>query len=277
VINVDPHNQREKGLILVPTLEERQCGSTPTSLKASSGQLSRARSPEARLRHPPAMWWASLRERPRKMSPPLLVQETSSLPLLLTGAPPTSKTRSGKQYLKQYSDPVTNFLQPVEAIELSTRPSMEKQKELRYDKALPKKEAGASTPFRFDVLTQLTNISARITLYKLWCFLSLKERSKRSNSRYRGFCNPNFCYMSRRKWQPLPPCLEAVFLHHLHSRRQQVKGKHDRRRYCTGYIRSSKVNRIQVYPGCITHYALQGHATFRDPHPSVERHLDNHL
>ena len=43
---------------------------------------------------------------------------------------------------------------------------MEKQKELRYVKALPNSGAGPSTPFRFDVLAQLANIPARITLYE---------------------------------------------------------------------------------------------------------------
>ena len=44
---------------------------------------------------------------------------------------------------------------------------MKKQKELWYVKALPKSLAGPSTPFRFDVLAQLTNNPARITLYEL--------------------------------------------------------------------------------------------------------------
>jgi len=45
---------------------------------------------------------------------------------------------------------------------------MEKQKKLHYTKTLPKDKAkGSSTPYRFDVLAQLANISARITLYEL--------------------------------------------------------------------------------------------------------------
>ena len=43
-----------------------------------------------------------------------------------TGAPPTSKTRSKKSYLKQYNGPIVDFPQPAEeAIEQSTRPFME--------------------------------------------------------------------------------------------------------------------------------------------------------
>ena len=45
---------------------------------------------------------------------------------------------------------------------------MEKQKELRFSKALPKDNAeGSITPYHFDVLAQLANIPARITLYEL--------------------------------------------------------------------------------------------------------------
>jgi len=43
---------------------------------------------------------------------------------------------------------------------------VDKQKELRYT-TLQKDEAGPSTPFRFDVLAQLDNIPAQITLYEL--------------------------------------------------------------------------------------------------------------
>jgi len=45
---------------------------------------------------------------------------------------------------------------------------MEKQKEIRYAKALSKdKVGGSSRPYHFNVLAQLTNILARITLYEL--------------------------------------------------------------------------------------------------------------
>ena len=70
-----------------------------------------------------------------------------------TSTPPTPKTRSDKEYLKLYGELVANSPQPAEeAIEQSTRPSVEKQKELRYVKSLPKSGTGPSTPFCFDVL-----------------------------------------------------------------------------------------------------------------------------
>ena len=56
VINTDPHNQREKGLIPVPTPQGETMWVHPALSIASSGQLSQAGSPEARLKHPPTMW-----------------------------------------------------------------------------------------------------------------------------------------------------------------------------------------------------------------------------
>jgi len=45
---------------------------------------------------------------------------------------------------------------------------VEKRKEIRNAKALLKDKAeGISAPYRFDVLAQLANIPARITLYEL--------------------------------------------------------------------------------------------------------------
>jgi len=45
-----------------------------------------------------------------------------------------------------------------ETIEQPMKPSMVKQKELRYVKALQKGGMGPSTPFYFDVMAQLANI-----------------------------------------------------------------------------------------------------------------------
>jgi len=43
------------------------------------------------------------------------------------GTPPTSKTRSGKQYLKQHGELMVNSSQPVEeTIEQSRKPSVKK-------------------------------------------------------------------------------------------------------------------------------------------------------
>ena len=67
--------------------------------------------------------------------------------------------------------------QDKEAVKQFTKQPMEKKKELRYAKDLQKdKEEGSSTAFHFDVLDQLANILARITLYEfLGLFKSMRE------------------------------------------------------------------------------------------------------
>ena len=94
------------------------------------------------------------------------------------GTPPTSKTRSGKQYLKQYGEPIINSPQPAEeTIKQSTKPSVKKQKELQYAKALQKDGMGPSTPFCFDVMAYLANIPTRVTLYE---FLRLSKSTRKA-------------------------------------------------------------------------------------------------
>ena len=58
----------------------------------------------------------------------------------------------------------------------------EKQKEVRFDKPLKKNPSqGLSAPFRFDILAQLANISARIILHKL-LYLSKEMREALSDA-----------------------------------------------------------------------------------------------
>ena len=80
-----------------------------------------------------------------------------------------AETHSGQSCLKKYDEMVAN---PPKSIPKLTKQSMkqlvEKQKEIQYAKVLPKDKAeGSLVPYHFDVLPQLTNIPARITLYKL--------------------------------------------------------------------------------------------------------------
>ena len=80
-----------------------------------------------------------------------------------------AETRSEQSYLKKYDELVVNPPGPtLEPTKPSAKQPAKKQKELRYARALPKDKAeGTLTPYRFDVLAQLANISARITLYEL--------------------------------------------------------------------------------------------------------------
>jgi len=79
-------------------------------------------------------------------------------------------TRLGQSYMKKYNEMVANPPKPTpKPNKQSTKQPMEKQKKLRYSKALLKdKVEGSSAPYDFVVLTQLANIPASITLYELF-------------------------------------------------------------------------------------------------------------
>jgi len=80
-----------------------------------------------------------------------------------------AETRSSQQYLKKYDEAVARSSKLAkELAKQPTKQLLEKQKDLWYTKDLPKdKMKGSSTPYRFNILAQLANIPARITLYEL--------------------------------------------------------------------------------------------------------------
>ena len=124
---------------------------------------------------------------------------------------------------------------------------MEKQKEIRYVKALPKDKAkGTSAPYRFDVLAQLANIPVRITLYEL---LRLSKSTREALADVEVFMTQ---IPAEPQEESREDCLyasqNAPYITFMPDD-MQVKGKHDRPLYFTGYIGSSKVSRIQVDPG----------------------------
>src|SRR3954463_6810811 len=84
----------------------------------------------------------------------------------------SAATRSGQPYLRNYDDAPVQQLEPSQepitepAEQPKTTP--EKPKEVRYNRPLNKgKAVEVSQPFRFDIINQLANIPARITLYEL--------------------------------------------------------------------------------------------------------------
>jgi len=134
-----------------------------------------------------------------------------------------------------------------EIAEQSTKWLMDKQKKLRYAKSLQKDDARPITPFHFDVLAQLANILARITLYELLrLFKSTREALREAFADSEIFLtqipaiskeeNDGHCHQAFRHF----PCITFS------PEDMQIKEKHDRPLYYMGYIRSSKVSRIQV-------------------------------
>jgi len=83
--------------------------------------------------------------------------------------PLVAEIRSYQSYLKKYDEMVVSPPKPIpETTKPSVKQPVEKQKEFRYAKALPKDKAeGTSAPYRFEILAQLANIPVRITLYEL--------------------------------------------------------------------------------------------------------------
>ena len=161
---------------------------------------------------------------------------------------PTSGTRAGKDYLKKYPDMAEDV--PVQPLD---KP---KQKELWYNKALRKDTLeSSSSPFKFDVMAQLANIPARITLYEL---LRLSPATRESlcealadaeaflthlpppSMTKEGEECPQCCQTSIRKIPCITFTPEDMFIKNT---------KHDRPLYFTGYIGSAQVDRIQVDPG----------------------------
>jgi len=127
---------------------------------------------------------------------------------------------------------------------------VDKQKELHYAKALQKDDARLLTPFRFNILAQLANIPARITLHELL------RLSKSSRETLREALADSEIFLTQ-----IPTIPEEEDDRHCHqaSKRSpcitfspedmQIKGKHDRPLYYTGYIGSYEASRIQVNPG----------------------------
>src|SRR4051812_35012525 len=91
--------------------------------------------------------------------------------VLATGVarPLAAATRSGQPYLRNYDDaPVQQpepSQEPVTKPAEQPKPTPEKPKEVRYNRPLNRgKAVEVSQPFRFDIINQLANIPARITL-----------------------------------------------------------------------------------------------------------------
>jgi len=87
--------------------------------------------------------------------------------------PQPTSTRSGKSYLKQYEKATDRTQQQMTSVQVPASASVltkgkEKPREVRFDHVLKKPSGpGLDTPFRFDILTQLANILARITIHEL--------------------------------------------------------------------------------------------------------------
>jgi len=131
----------------------------------------------------------------------------------------------------------------------------EKQKEIQFDHVLKKPSgSGLNMPFRFDILAQLANIPARITIYELL------HLSKETREALRDALANSESFLTHMPEIPggdtQPSCPEC---HHIQPKVPTITftaedmllkdNKHDRPLYYTGYIGSTCIERVQVDPG----------------------------
>nr|ABD63076.1 hypothetical protein 17.t00003 [Asparagus officinalis] len=171
---------------------------------------------------------------------------------------PLHTPSGGKEYLKKYPEAVV--APPRLEEEVTDKAPMSahdpKGKELCYNKALRKDVLESlKGPFQFDVLAQLGNIPARITLFVL---LRLSRSTREAfrealadNETFLDFIPPN---PTKKTLEAYPQCHQifqgrmpciTFSLEDMHV----SKPKHDRPLYFIGYISFIRVDRIQVGPG----------------------------
>ncbi|ONK72755.1 uncharacterized protein A4U43_C04F22830 [Asparagus officinalis] len=165
-------------------------------------------------------------------------------------------TRSGKVYLRNYDQNAQEAEeQPQDpGGSVPKKPADKgKQKELRFNKNLHQDLGETSAPYQFNVMVQLANIPARITLYEL---LKLSKTTREALiealKNTESFITQVTLIPEASEDQSCLQCLQAAGSLPCISFTQedmQVKHKHDRPLYYTGYIRSSEISRVQVDPG----------------------------
>ena len=95
--------------------------------------------------------------------------------------PQPTGTRSGKSYLKYYEKATDETQQQTTSVQVPAPASVptkgkERPREVWFDHVLKKPSGpGLDTPFRFDILAQLANIPARITIHE---FLRLSKETR---------------------------------------------------------------------------------------------------
>src|SRR4051812_3009750 len=168
--------------------------------------------------------------------------------------PLAAATRSGQPYLRNYNGAPVQQLEPSQepitepAEQPKTMP--EKPKEARYNRPLNKgKVVGVSQPFRFDIINQLANIPARITLYEL---LKLSKSTREALREALADVEVFVTQLPIGSAIDEPHSLnvscvpiDIVFT----PEDMQVQGRHARPLYFTGYIGSTEITCIQVDPG----------------------------
>ena len=135
VSNTDPHNQREKDLIPVPTSLGETMWVHPDIVKSQQWMTVTSRKSKGKARNSSSnVVSISTRETEEDVVSLTSSGDEESAFAADTGTP-KSKTQSDKQYLKQYGEPIVNSPQPAEeVIKQSIRSSVKKQKSFGMSK-----------------------------------------------------------------------------------------------------------------------------------------------
>src|SRR4051812_34044045 len=254
VINSDPHRQQEKELVrttisrggtmwIHPDLLDEVTPWTNVSCKKSKGKTKQAN-----------VIISSTIEPDSDVNSLTDSEEEEEVLEASVAGPLAAVTRSGQPYLRNYDDA------PVQQLEQSQEPVTEpaeqpkttpkKPREVRYNRPLNKgKAVEVSQPFRFDIINQLANIPARITLYEL---LKLSKSTREALREALADAKVFVTQLPIGSTIDEPHSLnvscvptDIVFT----PEDMQVQGRHARPLYFTGYIGSTEITCIQVDPG----------------------------
>src|SRR3954467_2401469 len=251
IINSDPHRQQEKGLVrttlpgggamwIHPDLLDEFTPWTPVSRKKSRGKTKQAN-----------VIIASAIEPDSDVHSLTDSEEEEEVLAASVAGPLAAATRLGQPYLRNYDDA------PVQQLELSQEPVMEpaeqpkttpeKPKEVRCNRPLNKgKAVEVSQPFRFDIINQLANIPARITLYELLKLSkSTREALREALADAEVFVTqlPVGSIME----EPHSLSISCVLTDIVFTPEDmRVQGRHARPLYFTRYIGPTEITRIQV-------------------------------
>ena len=107
VINTDPHNQKEKGLISIPTPRGETMWVHPDIVKIQQWMTVTSRKSKGKAKAPSNnVMGISTRETKENVASFTSSGDEESAFATDIGTPPTLKTRSGKKYLKQCDEPI---------------------------------------------------------------------------------------------------------------------------------------------------------------------------
>ena len=109
MINTDPHNQREKCLIPVPTPQGETMWVLSDIIESQQQTTVPSRNSKEKTKaFSSNVVSVSTRETEEDVAFLTSSGDEESALVANTDTPPTSKTRSGKQYLKHYDEPIVN-------------------------------------------------------------------------------------------------------------------------------------------------------------------------